>query len=46
MAFTVIVEIEPVASAQISLDRFLRYYNLERSHQGFRLRGRTQLSRW
>lgn len=22
-------------------DRFLRYYNLERSHQGYRLKGRT-----
>ena len=25
---------------QRDLDRFLRYYNLERSHQGYRLRGR------
>lgn len=26
---------------QRDLDAFLRYYNLERSHQGYRLRGRT-----
>jgi transposase InsO family protein len=26
---------------QADLDRFLRYYNLERSHQGYRLNGRT-----
>jgi transposase InsO family protein len=26
---------------QRDLDRFLRYYNLERSHQGYRLKGRT-----
>jgi hypothetical protein len=26
---------------QRDLDRFLGYYNLERSHQGYRLRGRT-----
>lgn len=26
---------------QPDLDRFLRYYNLERSHQGYRLKGRT-----
>jgi transposase InsO family protein len=26
---------------QRDLDRFLAYYNLERSHQGYRLRGRT-----
>ncbi len=26
---------------QRDLDRFLRRYNLERNHQGFRLRGRT-----
>jgi transposase InsO family protein len=26
---------------QRDLDRFMRYYNLERSHQGYRLRGRT-----
>jgi transposase InsO family protein len=30
-----------VAEIQRDLDRFLRYYNLERSHQGYRLRGRT-----
>jgi len=26
---------------QRDLDRFIRYYNLERSHQGYRLKGRT-----
>lgn len=26
---------------QRDLDRFLRYYNLERSHQGYRLKGRA-----
>ena len=26
---------------QRDLDRFLAYYNLERSHQGYRLRGRA-----
>ena len=26
---------------QRDLDRFLKYYNLERSHQGYRLPGRT-----
>jgi hypothetical protein len=26
---------------QRDLDTFLRYYNLERSHQGYRLKGRT-----
>lgn len=26
---------------QCDLDRFLDYYNLERSHQGYRLKGRT-----
>jgi transposase InsO family protein len=30
-----------VAEIQRDLDRFLRYYNVERSHQGYRLRGRT-----
>jgi transposase InsO family protein len=29
------------AEIQRDLDRFLRYYNLERSHQGYRLKGRT-----
>ena len=29
------------AEIQRDLDTFLRYYNLERSHQGYRLRGRT-----
>lgn len=28
---------------QRDLDRFLRYYNLERSHQGYRLKGRTSV---
>ena len=32
--------IEP-AEIQRDLDAFLRYYNLERSHQGYRLKGRT-----
>ena len=32
------VEIEEI---QRDLDRFLTYYNLERSHQGYRLKGRT-----
>jgi transposase InsO family protein len=32
--------LEP-AEIQRDVDRFLRYYNLERSHQGYRLRGRT-----
>jgi transposase InsO family protein len=31
---------EPV-EIQRDLDRFLQYYNLDRSHQGYRLRGRT-----
>jgi len=26
---------------QRDLDRFLEYYNLQRSHQGYRLQGRT-----
>jgi hypothetical protein len=26
---------------QCDLDRFLEYHNLERSHRGYRLRGRT-----
>jgi hypothetical protein len=30
-----------VDEIQRNLDRFLRYYNLERSHQGSRLKGRT-----
>jgi transposase InsO family protein len=29
------------AEIQRDLDRFLKYYNLERSHQGYRLQGRT-----
>lgn len=32
--------LEPV-EIQRDLDRFLEYYNLERSHQGYRLGGRT-----
>jgi hypothetical protein len=30
-----------VDEIQRDLDRFLRYYNLERSHQGYRLKGPT-----
>jgi transposase InsO family protein len=30
-----------VVEIQRDLDRFLAYYNLDRSHQGYRLRGRT-----
>jgi transposase InsO family protein len=30
-----------VAEIQRDLDEFMTYYNLERSHQGYRLRGRT-----
>ena len=30
-----------VDEIQRDLDRFMRYYNLERSHQGYRLKGRT-----
>lgn len=30
-----------IAEIQRDLDRFVRYYNLERSHQGYRLQGRT-----
>jgi hypothetical protein len=32
--------LEP-AEIQRDLDRFLEYYNLQRSHQGYRLGGRT-----
>ena len=32
--------LEPV-EIQRDLDRFLEYYNLQRSHQGYRLGGRT-----
>jgi transposase InsO family protein len=32
--------LEP-AEIQRDLDRFLAYYNLDRTHQGYRLRGRT-----
>lgn len=30
-----------VDEIQRDLDRFLAFYNLERSHQGYRLKGRT-----
>jgi len=30
-----------VDEIQRDLDRFMTYYNLERSHQGYRLKGRT-----
>ena len=29
------------AALQRALDSFMRYYNTERPHQGYRLRGRT-----
>ena len=32
---------EEPAEIQRDLDRFLRHYNLDRSHQGYRLRGKT-----
>jgi len=32
---------ERIDEIQADLDRFLAYYNLERSHQGYRLRGKT-----
>jgi hypothetical protein len=32
---------ERIDEIQDDLDRFLAYYNLERSHQGYRLRGKT-----
>jgi len=32
------------AEIQRDLDRFMRYYNLERSHQGYRLQGRTPVA--
>jgi transposase InsO family protein len=32
---------ERLEEIQADLDRFLAYYNLDRSHQGYRLRGRT-----
>lgn len=31
----------PPAEIQRDLDTFLRYYNLVRGHQGYRLKGRT-----
>ncbi len=30
-----------VARMQRDLDRYLQFYNFERSHQGYRLQGRT-----
>ena len=30
-----------IAEIQRDLDEFMRFYNLERSHQGYRLNGRT-----
>ncbi|HEX5761479.1 MAG TPA: IS481 family transposase, partial [Thermoanaerobaculia bacterium] len=30
-----------VAEIQADLDRYLSFYNLQRSHQGYRLQGRT-----
>jgi len=30
-----------VSEIQRDLDRFVKYYNLQRSHQGYRLNGRT-----
>lgn len=32
---------ENTEQIQVDLDRFLEYYNLERSHQGYRLNGKT-----
>lgn len=32
---------ERIDETQADLDRFLAYYNLEGSHQGYRLRGKT-----
>jgi transposase InsO family protein len=32
---------EDIDQIQADLDRFMEYYNLERSHQGYRLQGRT-----
>lgn len=32
---------EDIAQIQADLDKFMEYYNLERSHQGYRLLGRT-----
>jgi hypothetical protein len=32
------IEVEEI---QRDLDTFMRYYNLERTHQGYRLKGRT-----
>ncbi len=33
-----------VSALQRSLDGFLRFYNTERSHRGYRLRGRTPIT--
>jgi hypothetical protein len=32
---------ENIEMIQADLDKFIQYYNLDRSHQGYRLRGRT-----
>jgi transposase InsO family protein len=32
---------ENIEQIQADLDKFIEYYNLERSHQGYRLQGRT-----
>lgn len=32
---------EDTAQLQADLDRFLEYYNLRRTHRGYRLKGRT-----
>jgi len=32
---------ENAGQIQADLDRFMEYYNLQRSHQGYRLKGRT-----
>jgi hypothetical protein len=32
---------EEPGQIQADLDRFMEYYNLERTHQGYRLKGRT-----
>ena len=32
---------ESIEQIQTDLDKFITYYNLERSHQGYRLQGRT-----
>ena len=32
---------ESIEQIQADLDKFMTYYNLERSHQGYRMQGRT-----